>query len=287
MRTLHTLKGLSLLLAVLCVSFSLLVPTQAIADEPVYGTGIVVDGNPCDWDFENDFFSDMYIAGYDHNPVLSHLYLRYDCFTDILYALVIDVHNDGLTPDLSPGDAWIKIYNNGWTNNKLIDGFGEGNTTPRAFEWVYEVCGDPYTPLVGYEACGALGDGIYSYFEAHLNICGETSSTGMNSHDDAISVEIFCDLLEIDTPQLFILNQNYPNPFNPATVIGYSLTEPGSVELTVYDITGQLVTTLVDEHQAVGEHEATFNAAAYPSGVYFYRIMTATGTDSRKMVFLK
>ena len=287
MRTLHTLQHLSLMSLIVLISFSLITPVTASANEPAYGCGIVTDGDPGEWDLINDFFADMYGTGNSDNPVLSHLYLRYCCSTNILCALVLDVPNDGYTPDFIPSDAWIRIYHIGWSNDKLIDGNGNGNTTPRAFEWVYEIPGDETSPLLGFEACGQLDEGYYSEFEAHMDISGQTSSTGMESHGDAIPLTVFCEFLEIDTPQQFTLAQNYPNPFNPSTVIGYALTEPGAVQLAVYDTAGQLVTTLVNEVQAVGEYEVTFNVGSHPSGIYFYRILTSSGSDSRKMVFLK
>ena len=77
-----------------------------------------------------------------------------------------------------------------------------------------------------------------------------------------------------DVPEEFELYQNYPNPFNPATVIRYSLAVRSLVTLNVYNVLGEQVASLAD-HELLeeGEHEAEFNAAALPSGVYFYRLV--------------
>ena len=89
------------------------------------------------------------------------------------------------------------------------------------------------------------------------------------------------------TKMSFELQQNYPNPFNPSTSISYSLDKAGMVSLAVYNVTGQLVTTLVSEHQSVGKHSVSFNGAGLTSGIYIYKITTPEQSMLRKMVLLK
>ena len=88
------------------------------------------------------------------------------------------------------------------------------------------------------------------------------------------------------------LAQNTPNPFNPVTLIRYQLSDREHVTLSVYDASGQLVRTLVDEVRPVGKNEVTWdgrNAAgtSVGSGVYFYRLDAGKFSESRKMVLLK
>jgi hypothetical protein len=85
----------------------------------------------------------------------------------------------------------------------------------------------------------------------------------------------------------FELGQNYPNPFNPATKIDYAILRSGYVSLKVYDLLGREVATLVAGAQDAGQHTATFDAARFSSGVYFYRLQVGTGTLTRKMVLMK
>jgi hypothetical protein len=92
---------------------------------------------------------------------------------------------------------------------------------------------------------------------------------------------------DIDTPQSLQLNQNYPNPFNPTTTIDYSLTQPEQVNLSVFNMTGELVATLVNGEVPVGNHSVTFNASTLPSGLYFYTLTAGNYTDTRKMVLIK
>jgi hypothetical protein len=92
---------------------------------------------------------------------------------------------------------------------------------------------------------------------------------------------------EIEIPQSIQLDQNYPNPFNPTTTINYSLTQPEQVNLSVYNMTGGLVTTLVNSEVVAGSHSVTFDATDLPSGLYFYTLNAGSFTDTRKMVVVK
>ncbi len=85
----------------------------------------------------------------------------------------------------------------------------------------------------------------------------------------------------------FALLGTYPNPFNPSTTISFALPEAGKVTLSVYDVTGRLVTTLVDGHRNAGVHEVTFDASQLASGIYIYRLEAGQFTASGKMVLMK
>lgn len=85
----------------------------------------------------------------------------------------------------------------------------------------------------------------------------------------------------------FRLEQNYPNPFNPKTVIRYSLIETRFTTLKVFDILGNEVATLVNEKQNAGSHSVEWDAADYPSGIYYYRIHAGNFTDTKQMILLK
>lgn len=88
-------------------------------------------------------------------------------------------------------------------------------------------------------------------------------------------------------PDAYALNQNYPNPFNPATNFSFALPEAAHVKLTVYNVLGQEVEVLKDEHLAAGMHTVNWDAGVYASGVYFYRVVTDKFTDTKKMMLLK
>ena len=91
----------------------------------------------------------------------------------------------------------------------------------------------------------------------------------------------------LETPTKLKLEQNYPNPFNPSTNIEYSVPNNTVVSLQVFDITGRLVKTLVNERKAAGSYTVSFNSSSLASGVYFYRIQTGSNTISKKMTLIK
>lgn len=93
-------------------------------------------------------------------------------------------------------------------------------------------------------------------------------------------------------PKEFALAQNYPNPFNPSTRIEFALPQAADVNLTVYNILGEKVKTLVNEHMNAGIHFVTFdgnddNNNSVASGIYFYRIKAGDFNQSKKMMMLK
>lgn len=90
-----------------------------------------------------------------------------------------------------------------------------------------------------------------------------------------------------EVPKEFELNQNYPNPFNPSTQIGYSISEPGHVNLSVYDLLGRKVATLVNERRTAGNYSIKFDASALASGVYFYRLEAGSFVKVNKMALMK
>ena len=85
----------------------------------------------------------------------------------------------------------------------------------------------------------------------------------------------------------FSLEQNQPNPFNPITKIEYSLSVPGHVTLSVYNILGQKVAELVDETKIAGRFNADFNGAELPSGIYYYSLQFGNKNETRKMMLIK
>jgi len=95
------------------------------------------------------------------------------------------------------------------------------------------------------------------------------------------------DVTKIEIPDHFALEQNYPNPFNPTTVISYALPEAAHVTLTIFNINGQVVETLVDGYRSAATHRVTFDASHLSSGLYFYKIEAGQYSDVKKMVLVK
>jgi hypothetical protein len=89
------------------------------------------------------------------------------------------------------------------------------------------------------------------------------------------------------TPGTFRLDQNFPNPFNPTTIISYQLPAAGHVTLTIFDLLGRKVVTLVDQQKPAGFYRQTWDAGRMASGVYFCRLISGTFTQTRKLLLIK
>ncbi len=88
-------------------------------------------------------------------------------------------------------------------------------------------------------------------------------------------------------PNQFVLKQNYPNPFNPSTVIRYQLSVASQVKLCIFNLLGQEIATLIDEHKPQGSYSVKWNAERFPSGMYFYRLTAGGFVETKKLVLLK
>ena len=88
-------------------------------------------------------------------------------------------------------------------------------------------------------------------------------------------------------PDRYALYPNRPNPFNPFTAIAYDLPKVSDVTLTIYNVTGQQVATLVSRHQEAGRYQVVWDGSGFGNGIYFYRIEAGTFVETKRMVLIK
>ena len=117
-------------------------------------------------------------------------------------------------------------------------------------------------------------------------------SVGNNSGWDFVTVKYRQDILGLTSRDnlqgSYHLFQNYPNPFNPVTTIAYTLPLAAQVQLTIFDLLGRQVSTLVNARQPAGDHDVQFDGTGLSSGVYYYRLkIDRDAVLTRKMVLLK
>jgi hypothetical protein len=119
-----------------------------------------------------------------------------------------------------------------------------------------------------------VGSGKYNYRLKQIDIDGSIN---------------YSKIIEVDliAPLKYELSQNYPNPFNPVTTINFSLPEAGNVKLTLYNLLGEKIKTLVNEFKEEGVHTVNFNANDLQSGLYIYKIEAGLFVQTRKMMLLK
>ncbi len=104
---------------------------------------------------------------------------------------------------------------------------------------------------------------------------GGIEKTAFNENDTNVDLSVYK------------LYPNYPNPFNPTTQINYQIPKDGYVNLTIYNMLGQKVFTLVNEQQTVGIYSVEFNASNLPSGVYVYKLQAGEFNATKKMLLTK
>ena len=97
---------------------------------------------------------------------------------------------------------------------------------------------------------------------------------------------------EIIYPEKFTIHQNYPNPFNPVTTLRYDLPETGLVKITIYDMLGRQVKTLINQRQNAGYKSVIWDATndfgkPVSAGIYLYQIQAGEYMQTKKMVLLK
>ena len=126
----------------------------------------------------------------------------------------------------------------------------------------------------------------YSYADNNLNSGSYTYRLKQVDYDGtfAYSNEVN---VEITTPVKFELSQNYPNPFNPTTKINFSIPQNSEVTLTVFNVLGQKVKTLVQGFMEAGKHTINFDASGFNSGIYLYKLEAGNFSEVRKMTLLK
>ena len=116
-----------------------------------------------------------------------------------------------------------------------------------------------------------------------LLIAADSSSIGVGVEDAAPETGPNAEAL----PRTFALHQNYPNPFNPTTMILYDVPVASRVRLAVYNVLGQRVARLLDRSQTPGRHRVVWDAAGFPSGLYFVRFQTEALAGSHRFEAVK
>jgi hypothetical protein len=164
--------------------------------------------------------------------------------------------------------------------------------------WVYPADKVIYTGMQGNNKVGKVGVMFYNDYTWGSNAItpsyhptpdgGEVMfmemqivfSSGVDNDDNTV------------TPVVSLLHQNYPNPFNPETTISFDMPKSAAANLSIYNVKGQLINTLVDGNLGFGKHSFVWNGkdasgTDVTSGIYFYRLTTDGKVETRKMMLMK
>ena len=145
--------------------------------------------------------------------------------------------------------------------------------------YVYDVS-DPYNPVLvtSYNTPGYIRDAF-----SHGNYVFVADNTSLVILRYALTGAG----QSTEVPINFSLSANYPNPFNAMTIIRYTLPSTSDVTISIYDILGGRVETLIQGEQPAGYHQVVWDASDHSSGIYFYRIQAGNYTEAKKMLLLK
>ncbi len=150
---------------------------------------------------------------------------------------------------------------NTWENLDFVQGYGT-TTAAHSYDYIDNLSDMNYRGKVYYRLKQVDYDGTADY-----------SSTAEVTYEPK--------------PNDYVLDQNYPNPFNPVTAIKYSIPEGSQVKLTVYDLLGNQVQTLVDEYKSAGTYSVKFDGAELTSGIYIYRLQAGKFVSTKRMALIK
>ncbi len=129
-----------------------------------------------------------------------------------------------------------------------------------------------------------------------LGLWYERTHNGENHRVDSlvkIPLVIQVDVISVsnewlgDVPSEIVLYQNYPNPFNPSTQIRFALPKSEHVQLSVFNVSGQMVVELINDQMPAGVHQINFDAQGLSSGTYIYQLKTSDGVLSKKLLLIK
>lgn len=200
----------------------------------------------------------------------------------------VDFPNDTVGAPDSTIQFTVGVRNDG----DGLDFYGVTSTSVRGWQTVNQ---DTFT----YADSGEI---VYIYFDVIIpTFPGDIPDTitysvfsylDTSKHVDG-NVELIASLTDVgdepfaELPGGFYLHQNYPNPFNPTTTISFTLSSRSNVRLEIFDLLGRQVDIRDLGLLPSGDHSLEYDAFGLPSGVYFYRLVTETSSQTRKMILLK
>ena len=197
-----------------------------------------------------------------------------------------------------PGGPRARLRAFEWgTDQVLVVGGATGSGFSPLFSdvWVYDIDQDQWSQLTNFPIaiCAYFGGSErFSSKDWAAVITGGVANGPLLSAATYVLFDMLQSVTSVERiedvmPENFILAQNYPNPFNPSTTIQFSIPEQSFVKLEVFNTLGEKITTLVTEELNAGSYNYDWDAGSLPSGIYLYRLQTATFSTSKKMTLIK
>jgi hypothetical protein len=204
-----------------------------------------------------------------YNQGGSSAFTAVDSFTT---ATEVPLAPTATSPKLATGVNRITRYT--WTPTANTTSYHVQVSTASDFSAIVTDMKTVDTTLVASDTL--LSSTRYYWHVSGINAGGEGAFSGSATFVTGVFVDVIAPVAEF--PREFALMQNYPNPFNPSTTISYDIPKAATVNVTIYDVLGRVVTTLVNEVQSANHYRVQWNASNMSSGMYFLRIQ-ARSTD--------
>jgi len=268
------------------------VESMAVYNDTLYA-GTWNDDDGCQvWRYEGDTtWTQVNVDAFGNMPSSGYsVALSMEVFNGELYV--------GTRNDITGTEVWRYEGNSIWTQVNT-NGFGTGSMAI----WDLIVHDDSLY-------AGTFGGGVWRYNSGSSWTQVNNTGFGSSSNNMVTSMAVldgklcagthnsttFCEVWQVQdiptsvvsiTSSNFNLEQNYPNPFNYITTINYQLPKSTIVNISIYDIRGQLVETLMDGQNDAGLHSVVWNAENVKQGIYYYKIITDEFTKTKKCLLLK
>lgn len=156
---------------------------------------------------------------------------------------------------------------------------GTGATTS-AYTWI---SGDPNIPVPFYNAQGSFTYTAAGTYSLCVTYSDAANPTNINCIIPACTTVTVAPVGIAEADQLQASLTVFPSPFSTTTAINYSLSQSTDIEVQVYDVTGKLVTTLLNRRQEAGTHTINWDAVNIEAGIYFVRLKTENGIVTRRI----
>ncbi len=211
--------------------------------------------------------------------------------SDITDPAIFDISNDSFTIQSSKSITVVtpnggEVLNGGsqyditWSSNDVNDVKIEYSINNGA-SWNLIVDNYPSTGIYNWVVPNILT------IQARVKISDFILASISDISDEPFRINLVVSVDDQKNITEYKLFQNYPNPFNPSTLIKYSIPGNTFVTINIYDVLGNLVRTLLSDEISSGNHSIEFRGEDLPSGIYLYKMITATFVDSKKMILLK
>jgi predicted GH43/DUF377 family glycosyl hydrolase len=272
------------------------------------GNPILDHGQAGAWDETGGmFFSAM------HTDTLDYLWYTGSNAAGV-GAIGLATSRDGFTWEKYPNNPVFQVNPTGWDSIGVISpsvvqvngvyymfylGIPVRYCCKSSIGWAYSTDGINWTrggnapvvaPASGWED-RSLGGMSVVFANGKFYMYYDALSSTTNYWEIGLAIADYTPLAVIEEkstiPKLTHLSDSYPNPFNPETTIRFGISKDSHVKLAIYDVLGREVAVLLNDKKTAGEYRANWNAAGFPSGVYFYRLEAGEFTETHKITLLR